>query len=627
MNKERGAKDRNRSRVSQACRRCRAKRNKCDGSRPACSACLTSGHDCAYDVRLRKRGLREGYVRSLEKMLALAIRELNGFEDDALALIGVMPESVALQNQFSAPWTDAESSNKLYQSWKASRLHRALEGTLSYPETVPPPGTFAHGKPQIDEVMVSSMNQSQDYMEVDQGLSFDSVRMEQPDALSELPYAATRTNSQSGNTSSPCLPPLPPNATRLLQTYYATTHSWFPIIPKDEITRTLHLYSEQAYFQAGRSTSCAYESTLWAILSHSTCAASVRQPGESSQLLSEAKRYYFISRRLIPNRTEHCGLGHLEAILLLVLVNIEVEQWLAAWLLIGRAVKTVMSLGLDEPYDSQWSVMIQEGRTVAFGCFVIDSFLAFWRREPPHMPAEYLDGVALREEDEWTSWPALVLPYQKVVSTNSPPSAPLHSFSCFQKLVELARMANRMAGGVGHSSLSLQTFVYELSQWESQIPRECRLIGPDSIYPERHPDVLSHQIYLTLGYIAILLSLYVEITIQELSVTQVGVQARERAKKLLCRVTHVFSHHASQFCVCELSTISMISLKIILDRARLLHETQPGTFPYQKWMESLRCTCTSPCPASPRFCSLKADLSRLLCYLKEKKEKILIVIV
>ncbi|GKZ51983.1 hypothetical protein AbraIFM66951_009014, partial [Aspergillus brasiliensis] len=443
--------------------------NKCDGSRPACSACLTSGHDCAYDIRLRKRGLREGYVRSLEKLLALAIQEMNGFEDDALALMGVVPESVAIQNQFRAPWTDVQSSNKLYQSWKASRLHRALEGTLSYPETVPPPGTFADGKPRIDNVMASSMNQSQDNMDVDQSRLFDSVTMEQPDALSGMPYAATDTNTRSDSTFAPCLPPLPPHATRLLQTYYATTHSWFPIIPKDEITRTLHLYSEQACFQTGRSTSCAYESTLWAILSYTTCAASVRQPGESSQLLHEAKRYYLTSRRLIPNRTEHCGLGHLEAILLLVLVNIEVEQWLAAWLLIGRAVKIVMSLGLDEPQDSQWSVMIQEGKTAAFGCFVIDSFLAFWRREPPHMPAEYLDGVALREEDgmkEWTSWPALLLPYQKSVLSTGPPSGPLHSFSCFRKLVELASMANRMVGGVGRSSLSLQTFVYELSQWE-----------------------------------------------------------------------------------------------------------------------------------------------------------------
>ncbi|GKZ95771.1 hypothetical protein AnigIFM59636_009779 [Aspergillus niger] len=120
-------------------------------------------HDCAYDLLARKRGLREGYVRSLEKLLALAIREVNGFEDDALALLGVVPESVAIQNQFKTPWTGDESSNQLYYMWKTSRLHRALEGTLSYPKSVPLPGGFTDSLPRIDNVMAGSGNKSQNY--------------------------------------------------------------------------------------------------------------------------------------------------------------------------------------------------------------------------------------------------------------------------------------------------------------------------------------------------------------------------------------------------------------------------------------------------------------------------------
>eukprot|EP00136_Aspergillus_niger_P001746 XP_001390828.2 hypothetical protein ANI_1_620044 [Aspergillus niger CBS 513.88] len=613
MNKEHGSNNRRRPRVSQACRRCRTKRNKCDGLRPACSTCLSLGHDCAYDLLARKRGLREGYVRSLEKLLALAIREVNGFEDDALALLGVVPESVAIQNQFKTPWTGDESSNQLYYMWKTSRLHRALEGTLSYPKSVPLPGGFTDSLPRIDNVMAGSGNKSQNYTNVGQGSSIDTVRIEQPGSLSEMPYAARDTNSQSGSISAPRLPPLPPHATRLLDTYYATTHSWFPIISKDEVTRTSHIYSDQACSEAGRSTSCAYESTLWAILSYVTCASTVRQPSQSSQLLSEVKLYYYNSRHLIPSRIENCELGHLEAIILLVMVNIELEEWLAAWLLIGRAVQIVMFLRLGEPQDGQWSVTIQHGKTAAIGCFIIDSLLAFWRREPPHLPAEYLDAVARREEDgikEWTLWPDLLFPYQKVVSTNGPPSGLLQSFSCFKTLLELASIANRIVRGLGCSGLSPQTFIYELSQWESEIPRGCRLMGPDSIYPERHPTVVSHQAYLTLGYIAILLSLYVDITMQELSVAQIRLQARERAKKLLYRVPRVLSNHASQLCICGLSTISVVSMKIIVDKARVLCETQGGTFPYQKWMENLRYTCTIPCPAFHLSCSLKADLSR-----------------
>ncbi|KLJ12073.1 hypothetical protein EMPG_12799 [Blastomyces silverae] len=57
-----------RKRVSKACDRCRGKKYRCDGQRPACMACRESGHDCSYDPTAKKRGLPEGYVRGLEKL-------------------------------------------------------------------------------------------------------------------------------------------------------------------------------------------------------------------------------------------------------------------------------------------------------------------------------------------------------------------------------------------------------------------------------------------------------------------------------------------------------------------------------------------------------------------------------
>jgi hypothetical protein len=55
-----------RKRVSQACHQCRARKDKCDGQRPSCSACTSRGKSCSYDPGMRKRGLPEGYVRDLE---------------------------------------------------------------------------------------------------------------------------------------------------------------------------------------------------------------------------------------------------------------------------------------------------------------------------------------------------------------------------------------------------------------------------------------------------------------------------------------------------------------------------------------------------------------------------------
>lgn len=62
-----------RKRVSQACDACRNKKLRCDGLRPTCSSCILLGRQCLYASVVKKRGLPEGYVRGLEKLLALLI--------------------------------------------------------------------------------------------------------------------------------------------------------------------------------------------------------------------------------------------------------------------------------------------------------------------------------------------------------------------------------------------------------------------------------------------------------------------------------------------------------------------------------------------------------------------------
>jgi len=76
-----------RKRVSQACDRCRSRKDKCDGNKPTCSTCLTNGRDCSYDANVKKRGLPEGYVRGLEKLWGLAIRDGDHIESDMLGIL------------------------------------------------------------------------------------------------------------------------------------------------------------------------------------------------------------------------------------------------------------------------------------------------------------------------------------------------------------------------------------------------------------------------------------------------------------------------------------------------------------------------------------------------------------
>ncbi|PSK40990.1 hypothetical protein C7M61_000657 [Candidozyma pseudohaemuli] len=57
------------TRIAQACDRCRAKKSKCDGKRPACSACAAVGIKCVVSDKLSRRAFPKGYTETLEERI------------------------------------------------------------------------------------------------------------------------------------------------------------------------------------------------------------------------------------------------------------------------------------------------------------------------------------------------------------------------------------------------------------------------------------------------------------------------------------------------------------------------------------------------------------------------------
>ncbi|EXJ56395.1 hypothetical protein A1O7_06738 [Cladophialophora yegresii CBS 114405] len=53
-----------------ACNSCRKRKLRCNGNRPLCKTCETTGRQCDWEDTLRKTGPRRGYVKSLEARLA-----------------------------------------------------------------------------------------------------------------------------------------------------------------------------------------------------------------------------------------------------------------------------------------------------------------------------------------------------------------------------------------------------------------------------------------------------------------------------------------------------------------------------------------------------------------------------
>ncbi|KAJ6088251.1 transcriptional regulator family: Fungal Specific TF [Penicillium sp. IBT 16267x] len=611
-----------RKRVSRACDRCRSKKDKCDGIRPTCSACQVSGQTCSYDPHAKKRGLPEGYVRGLEKLWALSICNIDGFEEIMLSMLGTTMESAGRRGKLMSVWTDDHNSESLHETWKTSRLFSALEKMLSNSEPVP----TTTGK--------RSRNPNEDYGDGPDNqwgfrvgrettpLGSEAPRVVGPSGLSptakraRLAQAPDNRGSQLSN--SPHTLQLPPQTSQLLDIYFATTHSWFPIIAKHNILRASYLYANAPFSVATTSPGSGDHATLWAILSYTITQSRTDPRARPVGALSLAKEFYAVARSLIPSEKERYELGHIQALLLLTLVNMGLEDWTASWLLSGQAVRMAIAMGLGAMTDTRRSDEMRQGKAVFLGCFVIDSLLSFRLSRSPAMSSNDLATVGLLEEDgleEWNSWVDVLPPTGVARGKNPPRRGPLLALSCFNRLVELASILNKTSRNLamGYKPASFaQQLVADLKQWDDGLPLGCRLIGPESIYPERHSALLPHQSYLGLTYVAILIWLYLRLIPGEQGLHRTQRPATEGAKKLLYRGLSMISQHLENFPMCGLPPIFEFGMRTISEQAFSLRQTVDSTdsFPFAQWAEEFQQKASALIPTWPVYGSLVSSMER-----------------
>lgn len=430
-------------------------------------------------------------------------------------------------------------------------------------------------------------------------LSQDAPRIIEPFATPSIKRArlskALDRRASSPMTSTGSFLQLPPNASQLLDMYFATTHTWLPIVAKHNILRASYLYANAPSISVARlSLGSGDHATLWALLSYSVSVSQSYPDNTSLGSSLPTMKYYEIARSLIPSETEHYELGHVQALLLLTLVNVGLENWTAAWMLSGQAVRAIISMDIGVFSDARKTDEFRQMKAVYLGCFVIDSMLSFRLSRRPSMHPRDVVSVGLLDEhglEEWNSWADVLPPTSSLQSNNTPRQGPLLSLSCFNRMVELASVMNKICreSAVPSNAFRLaQQLVSELKHWDDCLPLGCRLIGPESIYPERHSALLPHQTYLGLIYVATLLLLYLQIAPQELSMHRSRRPATEGAKKLLYRALPLISQHIDNFRVCSLPPIFELSLRTIAEQAFILRDKiESDLFPFQRWSEAL----------------------------------------
>ncbi|KAJ5742078.1 hypothetical protein N7533_011487 [Penicillium manginii] len=627
-----------RKRVSRACDRCRSKKDKCDGIRPTCSACQASGQSCSYDPHAKKRGLPEGYVRGLEKLWALSLCNIDGFEDTMLAMLGATADSADRRAKLMSVWSEDTSSESLHETWKTSRLYGALEKMLSGSEQTPAIATGTGKRSRnpnddLDDTWGYRFGRESSPLgpaaprivgPVSLSLSSASASMSgiSPSAKrSRLAQAQSQAQSDRGLLSSPQNLQLPPQTSQLLDIYFAATHSWLPILAKHNTLRASYLYANTAVSLTATTPGSGDHAALWAILSYTITQSRTDPRSSPVGTLSLAKEYYTISRNLIPLEKDRYELGHIQALLLLTLVNMGLEDWTAAWLLSGQAVRMAIALGLGSFTDTRQSDELRQGKAVFLGCFVIDSLLSFRLRRCPAMSANDIATVGLLEEDgleEWNSW-ADVLPTANASPSTAhgkvpPRRGPLMSLSCFNRLVELASVLNKISRNLsmGYKPATFaQQLVMDLKQWDDGLPLGCRLIGPESIYPERHSALLPHQSYLGLTYVATLLWLYVCLIPGEQGLHRAQRPATEGAKKLLYRGLSMLGQHLENFPICGLPPMFEFGLRTISEQAFSLRQVDASdTFPFARWADEFRQKTSALVSTWPAYGSLTAAMER-----------------
>ena len=513
-----------------------------------------------------------------------------------LALLGNDSQS-SRRDQLVSLWNDDGASETLHESWKNSRLFGALETLLSNPDG----SSQSHGKRNRED---NAFANSDDKWTLRVVPNSTSLGPEAPRVICPSSQNAKRARLGSTDTAPPLSPAnaealqLPAQASQLLDSYFAITHTWFPVVAKSNILRASYLYAN-APVSVTNLTESGDHAALWAILSYTLLQSS----GEPDRI-SKANEYYSIARKLIPSEKDRHALGHVQALLLLTLVNVGLNDLDAAWLLHGQAVGMAANKELATNSNAQRSDETRLQNCVLQGCFVIDSLLSFRLGRSPCMHTREIKAMGSLEEDgleEWNSW-SDILPLTRGVGGNPPPRGPLLALSCFNRLVELSNFMNQsvrnIPGEKGYKPT--EVLVGELKEWEHRLPAECRVTGSD---PERCSPLLPHQTYLALTSIAMLLT-----QCKEMIPTEEGLKWRrrtytKRAREALDRVLPLLSQHMENFSICSVPPIFEASLSAIAREASVVIPATPFQS-FSQWARELQQKLKRPASMWPVFESL-----------------------
>lgn len=547
-----------RKRVSQACDRCRSRKDKCDGKKPVCSTCAAQDQVCSYDPATKKRGLPEGYVRGLEKLWGLTIREIEGIEDNILGILSGDSENASFES-LSGVWNDREGLETLLETWRKSRISRELErllpildsleeksGKRKRPESGPP---RPEAPPEPSEPFASQA------FGAHQKLPGEIIYATHDDILGVLPQHSPQRRrieepSNASLQSSEGTPGglnLPSTAWHLLDVFFSYTHCWLPIVEKQDVLKVSYQYTPQGINVSTALPGSGDHATLWAILAYAECQnKSVAKIDFQHDTQWTVDTLYKHARSLIPTEDGVFELGHVQALLIMALLNMGRNHWDRAWLLIGQAARIAVNLGLGEvprepPLRFNPADKKSRSQHVFLGCFALDTLIAAKLGRQPQLRKEDADRIGILEEDgldEWNPW----MDCLNVRRRNPPgPHGPTAVLSTFNQLILLLKILNSVicdsSTGRGRVEKGME-LLKELDSWGQVLP---------AMFATTKPPLLPHRYNLHLAHVSTLAAVYnhispfsKEMQISELTIVDTFATTARQVMWLLLRQSENF---------------------------------------------------------------------------------------
>jgi hypothetical protein len=364
--------------------------------------------------------VQTGYIRTLELALGWVFEKVPGSED----ALGAFLAHDGRQGHLILAGKDPLGAERLQKRWRKSRVHKGIDRILSG-ETVSSPG---------HDGLSPSADASDTEADAAQGRNHPgSVAPDMEATAQETPtprrmssghcLPVTPINESPGIEQPRQMPPggvshsqalpgllkLPANHWRLLDIYFSYTHSWLPILQKQDLFQASYLYPEHGLAVDPKDAASAVHAELWAALALASvqdAASSKPSPlDHADSAHPPPSRVYDIARALLPSEHGPFQIHHARAFLLLSLVNLGQDKLTAAALLAGSAIRILL-----DPDTPQRGAQDRDGlrlKLALMSCFLVDTILSVRCNRPPHLKADDLAAFPLVSEngpDQWEPW-------------------------------------------------------------------------------------------------------------------------------------------------------------------------------------------------------------------------------